>query len=403
MVGCTRDPVDVVQVHIIGAMTTDASGGLDPERVWRQLLADLDAHMPELVEEFIAELTARGLYSPEAISEGDLRLTAPATLGMLISRLSGRPLDPEQSTIAASLGTRRAQQGIPLDALTEAVRIDLRILWRKLRALAGEEHVAVLAARFELLMSVVDDYVIDVQKSFLREQAALRRDARVATERDLSRLFNTPHLAPAALERIAQTLAIPVDVGLIVLAFDGEHALRAETLAEEELIRGRIFSYAYRDILCVFWPAGDTALAPADSFAPIPGVRLAAAGLADLPRTVSSARQILVEAGNLTGVSELCDVWASIAAAHLDALVPGTTADILAPLQELGEYEHERIVETVRAYLRTGSVKEAAEVVFCHRNTVVNRLASFRHLTGLDVSIPEQSALVHVSLHTHQR
>jgi DNA-binding PucR family transcriptional regulator len=54
--------------------------------------------------------------------------------------------------------------------------------------------------------------------------------------------------------------------------------------------------------------------------------------------------------------------------------------------------ERRRLTESARAYLRTGSISTAAEELFCHRNTLMNRLKRFAELTGVDPTIPEQAA-----------
>lgn len=377
---------------------TEHGADVAEARVWRELIGRLEQRMPQLVEEFMGELAARGLYAPDAVADDDLRETAPETLSMLLAHLAGSVPEEDRWEIAAGLGARRARQGVPLDALTEAVRIDLRVLWRTLRELAGDDHVALLASRFEQVMTVVDDYVFEVQKAFLREQAALRRDARVATARDLARLMNTPDLTAGALERISLSLGIPVDAPLAVLAFDGEHAVRAEAVAEEALARGHVFSYAYRDILCVFWSTCEHGDRPRADFDGIPGVLLDAVGLTDLPRAVGSAREILAAAPGLDGLRGVREVWVQVARARLDGLVPGFAGGVLAPLDDLGEYERDRILSAAATFLASGSVKRTAELEYCHRNTIVNRLAAFRGLTGLDLAVPADAALALVAL-----
>jgi DNA-binding PucR family transcriptional regulator len=37
-------------------------------------------------------------------------------------------------------------------------------------------------------------------------------------------------------------------------------------------------------------------------------------------------------------------------------------------------------------------VSESAAELFCHRNTLTNRLRRFADLTGIDPTVPEQSA-----------
>ncbi|MEE2048471.1 helix-turn-helix domain-containing protein, partial [Nocardiopsis tropica] len=56
------------------------------------------------------------------------------------------------------------------------------------------------------------------------------------------------------------------------------------------------------------------------------------------------------------------------------------------------------LVETALAVLERGSVSEAAHALYCHRNTVLNRLRRFEELTGRNPARPGDGALVLLSL-----
>ncbi|MGB4780203.1 helix-turn-helix domain-containing protein [Microbacterium sp.] len=71
------------------------------------------------------------------------------------------------------------------------------------------------------------------------------------------------------------------------------------------------------------------------------------------------------------------------------------------PLGVCTPHERDRIVETLREYFLTGSVQQTAQRLFCHRNTVLNRLARFAELTGLDVTIPRDAATAMIALGQH--
>ncbi|MGV8873536.1 MAG: helix-turn-helix domain-containing protein, partial [Rhodococcus sp. (in: high G+C Gram-positive bacteria)] len=89
--------------------------------------------------------------------------------------------------------------------------------------------------------------------------------------------------------------------------------------------------------------------------------------------------------------------WARMTRGNLDRRI-GFTPTILAGLHELPAGERDRVIDTVRVYLDTGSVREAAAALYCHRNTVLNRLIKFHGATGLDVQIPREAALVVLAL-----
>lgn len=72
-------------------------------------------------------------------------------------------------------------------------------------------------------------------------------------------------------------------------------------------------------------------------------------------------------------------------------LIPGYLSEAGDGLGELQGRAGEQVVDTVQMYLRTGTVKSTASSMYCHRNTVVNRLRTFEDATGLDVSVPGQA------------
>lgn len=66
--------------------------------------------------------------------------------------------------------------------------------------------------------------------------------------------------------------------------------------------------------------------------------------------------------------------------------------DLSPWLAGCGPVERASVEEAVRSYLRTGNIAETARDLFCHRNTVTNRLRRFHELTGIDLTVPAQAA-----------
>ncbi|RII41270.1 PucR family transcriptional regulator [Galactobacter valiniphilus] len=379
---------------------TAATPGND-DAAWLGLLALLHENIPSLVDDFMDEVQARSLYAGLPVDHDDIRRTAPQSFATLLSSIA----DPSADTAAMAqrLGARRAQQGVPLDALTEAVRIDLQLVWRQLNLLASPEQVGLVASRFEHVMRVLDSYVLAVQKAFLSEQAALARDARLGTERELAHLFNAPALSEAELERVAAAMGVATHEPFELAAFSNANAAEARRIAEDALVSGRVFSYAFRDIECLFWlrdtrPDAGRGTRTLPLLGAVPGVLIPASGVSDLPRAAATGRVVLEATPGIDRLRQVPELWAPLAAHALDSAAPGTVSELLSGLGDLEDYERERVLATARAYLETGSVKSAAELVFCHRNTVINRLAVFKAHTGLDLNLPRQAALAVVLL-----
>lgn len=154
---------------------------LDDDRVWIRLLREVEFRIDTLADEFVTELGRRGLYPPDLVEQQELRATAVESFTAIVRRLMAPDSSGDVVVLASSLGARRAAPGVALDALTEAVRLDLLVLWRQLRVLAGEEHRGLLVDRFDVLLQVLDEYVSETQLSFLRTRAQLELEGRLAT------------------------------------------------------------------------------------------------------------------------------------------------------------------------------------------------------------------------------
>ncbi|WP_026545536.1 helix-turn-helix domain-containing protein, partial [Arthrobacter sp. 35/47] len=119
-------------------------------------------------------------------------------------------------------------------------------------------------------------------------------------------------------------------------------------------------------------------LAPLDCFVAPP-----ASSLAEVPRMLRIALESLpVVTPERPGRQTVRDAWGEVAAVRLGEYGTVLADTVLGPLAAISVHEKERLIETVQAYFRTGSVSETAAELYCHRNTVLNRLARFSQLTG---------------------
>ncbi|MBO0851137.1 MAG: helix-turn-helix domain-containing protein, partial [Pseudonocardia sp.] len=128
------------------------------------------------------------------------------------------------------------------------------------------------------------------------------------------------------------------------------------------------------------------------------GVGPLAHGLASAPRSARLAGEIVDVLPELSGPTELSDVWLPLAAARLSDTADDLVESVLGGLASAPARERERLLETVRAYAASGAVAEVAARLYCHRNTVRGRLRRFSELTGRDVTIPAEAATVLLAL-----
>ncbi len=367
------------------------------DTAWDRQLDRLQGNISTFVERFVGELRRRALYDPESVSEDDLMATAEQTFLMLVDRL--RDGSSVLDHVAITLGRNRARQGVPLERLIDAIRLDLRIIWQLLREQAGPDGLDVLVDHVERLMAVVDGYVGDVQQAFLAEVAILQRDSRVATEQHLSRLFNAQSLDATLLDDIAAGIGVDPKASFELVLMPNALEESRRGALQPWLARREVFAYVYRGWLLLFRALGETRSSWAREFHTLPAIYVReVSGLCELPVAARAALELQASAKELRRLTEIDEYWAVGAAKYLHELIPGYFPPVEELLAEVGDDERARLLRTVQEYLDSGSIKTTTEIVGCHRNTVINRFKLFQSLTGYDITVPAQAAFVYVML-----
>ena len=217
--------------------------------------------------------------------------------------------------------------------------------------------------------------------------------------RFVSRLFNSEQMTPTELRELAEVLRLPVAGQFEVVAAVGDGLVQLQDQMSNVESASPTYLHEMRGVLVAF--RQQPARRPwSESLAQIPcgyvgaidslvGIPQAARSAAVLAKTASAKRQQLVT---------IEDVWMDVAAAQVDFVFPGFRQHVLSRLDSCSSRDRQRLEEVVRLYAETGSVKDTAERLYCHRNTVVNRLRGFQELSGLDVTIPNDMALALLSL-----
>ncbi|WP_349827276.1 helix-turn-helix domain-containing protein [Brevibacterium litoralis] len=376
---------------------TDTEAATVPDTEWLRLLDGMRAHVPDLTSRFVAEMTERALYDPELVPADDIAQSARETMVMLIDRLDDTPTP--RADFAQTLGRRRARQGVPLELLVEAIRMDLRIVWQMLRELTGAGTTDVLVRNVERLMDAVDSYVGDVQEEYLRELAILHRDSRLATEQHLSKLFNARELTPGLLETIAEGIGVPASARFEVLLVADSDEGRRDREVDAWLAKPRVYAYMFRGWLVLFRAAGTDHSSWPQVFGHVPAIHIGAVdGLDRVPEAARTGLELQAEAPGPERLIRVEEYWAIGAVSSLQSLLPDFVGSLVTALTELAADDEARVLDTARRFLTLGSVKETALTVGCHRNTVVNRLRLFREATGLDITVPAHASLAYLLL-----
>ncbi|MFF4247188.1 PucR family transcriptional regulator [Streptomyces sp. NPDC001822] len=346
------------------------------------------------------------------------------------------------------IGENRAEQGVPLDAVMHAFRMGGAMVWQDLVDDTARRH----PEDTRLLVHVAADVW-----NFVDEHCAVVAEAYRQAERRLSwRRENRQRLMTAALlDGTARIADLPDAAVMLGLPVQGRYAVLAVTGARRTPHGAGRPPVTLADGVQALWhtagdvelavlplgtggpaaeaglPAGEEGAAPAAPAAggapagvPGPGadsgpgdeLALLAAGLTVLPGTrvgISSVVDGLASVGDARVLAEtaLRACPASGGTVLLDEHLPtalvvsspglgAALADrVFGQLDALDPADRDVLVETLTAWLDAdGSAQRAGARLYCHRNTVLNRLRRFEQLTGRCLTRPTDAVEVSLAL-----
>ncbi|MCY7396186.1 MAG: helix-turn-helix domain-containing protein [Nocardioides sp.] len=322
--------------------------------------------------------------------------------------LSHDPASPALQAARAT-GRRRAEQGQPLDDVLRSFRMGGRMIWEDLLDQAGDR----LGADDVRVMGTALWEVVDVTSSQVavayhaHERAVVRADEQLRAEL-WEGVLGGRAKDPAFAAQASRSLDLPVDGDFVVV-----DTLDADVLAAATTLAPHASAWVRRARSVV----GVVLLRDDDGRAAMAGLRVVAAGPPVHPFGVSGVVHGLgeVDAGHRQAVlaRESLDGRGGVAAFEdrlPDVLLlssPEISARLvqvwLGPLLALSESEVGPLLDTLRAWVVAGgSPSRTAELVPCHRNTVLNRLRRVSELTGRALSDQAPPLDLELALRAHR-
>ncbi|MEU4876928.1 helix-turn-helix domain-containing protein [Streptomyces sp. NPDC021608] len=421
-------------------------------RAARVLLADL----PDLTDRLLAAIQEQE-PAYRATVTSDREATWQEVHRSLRHSVSSL-LDPRGSRDAAhrcswKIGATRAEQGLPLDALLHAFRLGGSLVWQGLieeTSRTAPEDVRLLVHVASDVWNFVDEHCSLVADAYRQteRQLAWRRENRL---RLLAGALLDGACRIADLPETSHALDLPEEGRYVVVAVAGGHP--SETAAARAaLARGRrVYWHAGAEVdYGIVLLAGHAITAdPAAAGAAVPDAagdldvaaegpagtagaheacgRDAAAGPRAGHRLTGPAAAMPPGGATRAGVSTAVSGLAAVGDArrladvalrmcpgtggavrltdHLPAALVLSSPDlgaalvqrVLGPLGALEPADEALLLDTLATWLACdGSAQRAGERLYCHRNTVLNRLRRYEQLTGRSLSRPAD--LVEVSL-----
>ncbi|MGW6288971.1 PucR family transcriptional regulator [Streptomyces sp. NPDC055107] len=375
----------------------------------------LVASLPALTDRLVEALYAQEPGYRAAIDSGraevwqEVHHSLRHNVGSLI-----QPREFRESAHRTSrwIGEIRAEQGVPLDAVLHAFRMGGAMVWQGL----VDETARRDPDDVRLLVHVAADVW-----NFVDEHCGIVADAYRQAERRLSwRRENRQRLMVAALlDGTARIADLAEAAAMLGLPEQGRYAVLAVAAAPRgpgAPARPPLTMPGAPDAPELWHPGPDAefAILPLSGS---PGELNELAAALDVPAGVragiGSAVEGLAALGDARRLAEtaLRACPASGGTVLLDEHLPdalvvsspalaGALADrVLGPLDRLDPADRDVIVETLTAWLDAdGSAQRAGARLYCHRNTVLNRLRRFEQLTGRCLTRPRDAVEVSLAL-----
>ncbi|MGW1467742.1 PucR family transcriptional regulator [Streptomyces sp. NPDC002308] len=351
----------------------------------------------------------------------------------------GSLIQPREFREAAHRTTRwigeiRAEQGVSLDAVLHAFRLGGAMVWQGLvdeTARRDPEDVRLLVHVAADVWNFVDEHCGVLTEAY--RQAERRIDWRRENRQRL--------MTAALLDGTARIADLPDASAMLGLPEDGRYAVLAVRTARRAPHAATSPPVVLPDGVVALWhtvPEAELAVVALESTGTPKGgadgsgtgeapERGAGSGAEDaLARLVA---ETVVPAGTAVGVSSAVEGLAALGEArrlagtalracpasgglvlleeHLPtALVVSSPAlgtaladRVLGPLDDIDPADRDVLIETLTAWLEAdGSAQRAAARLYCHRNTVLNRLRRFEQLSGRCLTRPTDAVEVCLAL-----
>ncbi|RJL36032.1 PucR family transcriptional regulator [Bailinhaonella thermotolerans] len=386
--------------------------GRESGAVVRAAVRRLSGELPRLADRLVAEiLRGEGRDRPAGLTD-DLWDSCHLGLGHGMRAIL-RPGDGRADLEwAAWLGRRRAEQGLPLDHLLRSYRLAGRVFWDGLVEVVTEddpEHVTSLVRHATRTWHTIDEQSSAAAEAYRRTEYELLRRSEERVHALVDALLEGRGGEPALLPTVTRLLGLPARGRYAVVVLSQGDALEGGGFDRPGDGGGLRFVWRMR----------------AD--AQIGLVALGAAGLDDLVEVL--APRVRGHAGISPVVESLADLgrarWLAELAlrtcrapeteiARLDRRLPEAlivsqpelsgrlAGEVLGGLDGVEPVFRAVLLSTLSTWIDCdGSAPRAASRLYCHPNTVLNRLRKIEELTGRSVTRPRHLAELALALSAH--
>ncbi|MFF3646632.1 PucR family transcriptional regulator [Streptomyces sp. NPDC002564] len=375
--------------------------------------------LPELVDEHLRQLVEHSTVYGRVLPYDLQWREAEEAMRIGIETISAPRASPRRDLeYAEEAGRRRAHQGLPLDLLVHAYRSAGYLVWDSLlEGTAGKEpeKLAVLMRSATMVWSAVDAQAAAASDAYRATELELRRRTDEQSQALLDALLEG-RSAPGLAARAAAALDLPEQGPYAVVVLRVERRDGRETFHRQIQRAGFRFIWRMRtdcEVGVVALGAAEQGEAGGldglarllDGRCPGPGgISPVVGGLAELGHARRLAELALRTCPpDATGIVRLDRRMPTALVVSQPELAGRLVTDVLGEVLTLEPADRAVLLETLDAWLACeGSAGRAAGRLYCHRNTVFNRLRRLEQLTARSLTRPRDLVEVALAVEAHR-
>ncbi|MBG0822183.1 helix-turn-helix domain-containing protein [Planomonospora sp. ID91781] len=368
-------------------------------RIMRLAASRLLERLPELTDELVARTrdtdeAYRRMVPTDDHWQSVYEAMETGIGAILLPRPERRDLQQAERT-----ARRRAEQGLPMDSLLRSYRVSAQVMWDGLVGVVTEEEpdsLPVLIRSATKVWNAVDRQAVAAAESYRRREAEMFGRTAERIQALLDALLEDR--ADAALVRSAAAALDLPELGRYAVVITrlpgrGGHAddgSRPAGLGGVRLLWRMRPDYEVAVALLHDEGVEELTEALRPHVLGCAGISPVVEGLAELAQARRLAELALRTCtGEGPEIARLEDRLPAALVVSQPELAGHLSAAVLRPVLALDPADREVLLGTLEAWLRCeGSAMRAAGQLYCHRNTVFNRIRRIEQLTGRSLARP---------------
>ncbi|MDX6739656.1 helix-turn-helix domain-containing protein [Actinocorallia sp. A-T 12471] len=389
-----------------GAAKTDRKTDPESADLMRRVAVRMMDGVPDMAGKLLTALRAdEDAY--RVLPEAELRRDMERSFGAGIAAAYQERAQRRDVEIAAATAARRAEQGVPLESLLRGYRLATQITWDAMVDLIAREYPGSAGTILHLAGRIwqdVDRQAIAAVTGYRRREAELSRRSAERAEALLEALLEG-RADTDVVREAAGALGVPQFGAYLVVACRPEATSPSCPPARLGGLRVLRRPRTDGDILVVWLNGAD----PADALAALTPELPGPAGVSPLIEGLlglSEGRRLAMTALSTcreTEIVRLDDRLPAALAVSRPDLAARLVGTVLGPVLALDPPERDTLLRTLDCLLdRDGSVTRTAAALYCHRNTVFNRLRRIEALTGRSPDRPRDAVELSLALDAHR-